>query len=144
MRLNDLSSAPGARRARKRIGRGEGSGVGKTGGRGQKGQSSRTGAHSTVGFEGGQMPLQRRLPKFGFTSRKSRFAEEVRLGDLVRVEGDLISLETLRAAKLIHGQVRRVKLILAGSIDRAVTVKDVIPTSGAKAAIEAAGGSVDA
>ncbi|NKC12277.1 MAG: 50S ribosomal protein L15 [Gammaproteobacteria bacterium] len=146
MQLNDLRSAPGARRSRKRVGRGEGSGIGKTAGRGQKGQSSRTGAHSTVGFEGGQMPLQRRLPKFGFKSRRSRYADEVRLGDLTRVAGDVINIETLQAAKLVHAQARRVKIILCGGIERAVTVQivqGVIPTKGARTAIEAAGGTVE-
>ena len=144
MRLNDLRSAPGARRSRKRIGRGEGSGIGKTGGRGQKGAKSRSGATSTVGFEGGQMPLQRRLPKYGFKSRVSRFADEVRLGDLARVEGDVVDLTSLKAAGLVHAQARRVKVILKGELSRAVTVKGVIPTKGARAAIEAAGGTVEA
>lgn len=143
MRLNDLRSAPGSRPARKRVGRGEGSGLGKTSGRGQKGQSSRTGAHSVIGFEGGQMPLQRRLPKFGFKSRRSRFADEVRLSDLVRIEGDVVDMASLKAAKLVHAQARRVKIVLKGEIARPVTVRGVIPTRGARAAIEAAGGSVE-
>jgi large subunit ribosomal protein L15 len=144
MRLNDIRSTPGARRDRKRVGRGEGSGIGKTAGRGQKGAKSRSGSSSTVGFEGGQMPLQRRLPKFGFKSRRSRFVDEVRLGDLTRVAGDVIDLDTLKAAGLVHSQARRVKIIVNGEMARAMTVKGVFPTKGARAAIEAAGGSIEA
>mgnify|MGYP003960182729 CR=1 FL=1 len=143
MRLNELKPAEGSRRSRKRVGRGEGSGIGKTAGRGQKGAKSRSGSTSTVGFEGGQMPLQRRLPKFGFKSRKSRFSDEVRVADIGRVEGDVVDLTSLKAAGLVHSQARRVKIILSGELSRAVTVKDAIPTRGAKAAIEAAGGSVE-
>ena len=143
MRLNDLRSSPGARRSRKRVGRGEGSGIGKTAGRGQKGAKSRSGATSTIGFEGGQMPLQRRLPKFGFKSRRSRFADEVRLGDLARLEGDVVDLDSLKAAGLVHSQARRVKIILNGELTRAMTVKGVFPTSGARSAIEAAGGTCE-
>lgn len=144
MRLNDLRSAPGSRPTRKRVGRGEGSGIGKTAGRGQKGAKSRSGASSTIGFEGGQMPLQRRLPKFGFTSRRSRFADEVRLGDLGRVEGDVIDLTTLKAAGLVKSQARRVKIILNGEMARAMTIRGVFPTRGAREAIEAAGGTIEA
>ncbi len=144
MRLNDLSPSPGSRPTRKRVGRGEGSGIGKTAGRGQKGAKSRSGASSTIGFEGGQMPLQRRLPKFGFKSRRGRFADEVRLGDLGRIEGDVVDLTTLKAAGLVHTQARRVKIILNGEMARAMTIKGVFPTRGAREAIEAAGGTIEA
>ena len=143
MHLNTLSPAPGSTKAAKRVGRGIGSGSGKTSGSGHKGQKSRSGGTVRPGFEGGQMPLQRRLPKFGFKSRKSRFSDEVRVADIGRVEGDVVDLTSLKAAGLVHSQARRVKIILSGELSRAVTVKDAIPTRGAKAAIEAAGGSVE-
>ena len=143
MRLNDLKPAAGSKSARKRVGRGIGSGLGKTAGRGHKGQKARAGGFHKVGFEGGQMPLQRRLPKVGFRSRKARLVDEIRLGELARLDGDVVSLESLRAVGLIDRAVRQVKLVKSGSIERAVTVRGVGVTAGARAAIEAAGGSVE-
>ncbi|MEM7253663.1 MAG: 50S ribosomal protein L15 [Pseudomonadota bacterium] len=143
MRLNDLRSAPGSRRAGKRVGRGAGSGLGKTGGRGQKGQKSRAGGKVPAGFEGGQMPLQRRLPKFGFKSRKSRFRDEVRLDQLGQLEGDTVDLLSLKAAKLIGQRAQIVKLIATGGVDKAYTVRGIGVTAGARTAIEAAGGRVE-
>lgn len=144
MRLNTLSSAAGARKCAKRIGRGIGSGLGKTGGRGHKGQKSRSGGFHKVGFEGGQMPLQRRLPKVGFSSRVGRFVEEVRLHELAAIEGDVADLVSLKAANVIRQQTKRVKVIASGTIEKAVTVRGLGVTKGAKAAIEAAGGKVEA
>ena len=144
MRLNSLKPAPGAKRDAKRVGRGIGSGVGKTAGRGHKGLKSRSGGTVKAGFEGGQMPLQKRLPKYGFTSRIGRTTAEVRLLELNRVEGDVVDLETLKAADLIKDDVKRVRVFLSGEIARAVNVRGVTVTKGAKAAIEAAGGSVEA
>ena len=144
MHLNDLHPAEGARKAGKRLCRGAGSGVGKTGGRGHKGQRSRSGGHSVVGFEGGQMPLQRRLPKFGFTSRKSRFNGEVRVGDLGMIDAEVIDLGVLKAAKIVTKRVKRAKIIAGGKLDKAVLVKGISVTPGARAAIEAAGGKVEA
>ncbi len=144
MHLNELHPGAGARKAGKRVGRGAGSGVGKTGGRGHKGQRSRSGGHSVVGFEGGQMPLQRRLPKFGFPSRKARFSGEVRVGDLGMLNADTIDMEVLKAARIVAKRVKRAKIIAAGTLDKAVVVKGVSVTPGARAAIEAAGGKVEA
>ena len=144
MRLNDLSPADGAKAVGKRVGRGIGSGLGKTGGRGHKGQKSRTGGGVKPGFEGGQMPLQRRLPKFGFSSRKARVSAEIRLHELARVEGDTIDLAALRAADLINGRIQFVKVINSGELNKAVTVKGLAVTEGARKAIEAAGGKVEA
>jgi large subunit ribosomal protein L15 len=143
MRLNDLRPSVGARRPRKRVGRGESSGMGKTCGRGQKGQKSRSGSPSFIGFEGGQMPIQRRLPKFGFKSRVGRTRNEVRLSDLAGLDVDTIDLAVLKTAKLVEKQTRRVKVILSGEISKAVTIKGLVPTKGARAAIEAAGGCVE-
>jgi large subunit ribosomal protein L15 len=143
MRLNELQPGAGARRASKRLGRGIGSGLGKTGGRGHKGQKSRSGGFHKVGFEGGQMPLQRRLPKVGFRARKARRVDEIRLGELKRVDGDVVELASLRAAGLIAAGIERVKIIASGSVDRAFTVRGVAVTRGARAALEAAGGSVE-
>jgi large subunit ribosomal protein L15 len=143
MRLNDIKPAEGSKTDRKRVGRGIGSGLGKTGGRGHKGQKSRSGGFHKVGFEGGQMPLQRRLPKVGFRSRKARISDEIRLGELSRIEGDEVTLDSLLAAGLIDRQIKQVKLIKSGSIDRAVKVRGIATTAGAKSAIEAAGGSVE-
>lgn len=143
MNLNSLSPAEGAKKSPKRVGRGIGSTLGKTGGRGHKGQKSRSGGFHKVGFEGGQMPLKQRLPKFGFTSRKSLVTAEVRLGELAKVEGDTIDLMTLRQAGVINNGIKFVKIMLSGSIDRAVTVCGVGVTKGAKKAIEAAGGKVE-
>ncbi len=144
MRLNNLTPAAGSRKSAKRVGRGIGSGLGKTGGRGHKGQKSRSGGFHKVGFEGGQMPLQRRLPKVGFTSRVSRFVEEVRLHELAAVEGEVADLVALKAANVIRQETKRVKVIASGTIDKAVTVRGLGVTKGAKAAIEAAGGKVEA
>ncbi len=142
MRLNTIKRAPGAKRPAKRLARGLGSGHGKTASHGHKGLKSRSGGSVSPGFEGGQMPLQRRLPKVGFTSRKARKADEVRLHELARVEGDTIDFDALRKAGLIRGDVARVKVIGTGAIDRAVTLRGIAATSGARKAIEAAGGSV--
>ncbi|WP_462328528.1 50S ribosomal protein L15 [Thiohalocapsa halophila] len=143
MELNDLHPAPGSRPARKRVGRGIGSGLGKTGGRGHKGQKARSGGFHKLGFEGGQMPLQRRLPKVGFRSRTASERDEIRLGELGRVAGDEVTLESLRAAGLISRTVKRVKIIQSGEVKRAVTVRGLATTAGARAAIEAAGGAVE-
>lgn len=144
MRLNTLAPAQGAKKSSKRVGRGIGSGLGKTCGRGHKGQKSRSGGFHKVGFEGGQMPLQRRLPKIGFTSRISRYVEEVRLHELSKVEGDTVDLVALKAANIIKQQTKRVKVIASGTIDKALTVQGLGVTKGAQAAIEAAGGKVEA
>lgn len=143
MRLNTLAPAKGAKTAAKRVGRGIGSGLGKTCGRGHKGQHSRSGGFHKVGFEGGQMPLQRRLPKVGFTSRKSLYRAEIRLHELAQVESGVVDLESLKAANLIAKNVKYVKVIDSGEISKAVTVKGLGATKGAKAAIEAAGGKVE-
>jgi large subunit ribosomal protein L15 len=142
MRLNTLRPADGSKTDRKRVGRGIGSGLGKTAGRGHKGQKSRSGGFHKTGFEGGQMPLQRRLPKIGFRSRKARESDEIRLNELAQVEGAEVTLESLRSAGLIDRMVRQVKVIKSGEIDRAVTLRGIGVTAGARAAIEAAGGSV--
>ena len=144
MFLNDLSPAPGSRPTKKRVGRGIGSGLGKTGGRGHKGLKSRSGGSVKPGFEGGQMPIQRRLPKFGFTSRKSFVRDEIRLSELNKIAGDEVSIASLRAAWLIATHITDVKIILAGEVSRAFTVKGVRITKGAQAAVEAAGGKVEA
>jgi large subunit ribosomal protein L15 len=143
MRLNTLSPAPGAKTDKKRCGRGIGSGIGKTGGRGHKGQKSRSGGSVKPGFEGGQMPLQRRLPKFGFTSRKSLVTDEVTLSEIAKVEGEVVSLETLKAAGLVKKDMQFVKVVKSGEISRAVTVAGLRVTKGALEAIEAAGGKVE-
>ena len=121
---------------------GKRSGLGKTGGRGHKGQKSRTGGYHKVGFEGGQMPLQRRLPKLGFTSKIAASTAEVRLNELLRVEGDIIDLAALKAANVVTKDVKRAKIICSGKIEKAVTIKGVGITKGARVAIEAAGGKV--
>lgn len=144
MRLNSLSPAEGARKERNRVGRGSSSGNGKTAGRGHKGQKSRSGGFHKVGFEGGQMPLQRRVPKVGFSSRKGRVTAEIRLSELGKIEGDVVSLESLKAAGLIRSGIRDVKVIVSGSVTRAVTLEGIRATAGAKAAIEQAGGRVEA
>lgn len=143
MRLNTLSPAEGSKQPRKRVGRGIGSGLGKTGGRGHKGQKSRSGGGVRRGFEGGQMPLYRRLPKFGFTSRKSLFTAEVRLSELAKIEGDVVDLFTLKAANIIKIDIKFAKVILSGELARAVTVRGLRVTKGARAAIEAAGGKIE-
>jgi large subunit ribosomal protein L15 len=143
MRLNSIKPAAGAKSSAKRVGRGIGSGLGKTCGRGHKGQKSRTGGYHKVGFEGGQMPLQRRLPKVGFRSRKAKYVAEVRLDELKKVTADVIDLQALKDADVISGTIRRVKIILSGAIDKAVNVKGMGVTKGARAAIEAAGGKIE-
>ena len=142
MRLNTLRPAPGSRRAAKRVGRGIGSGVGKTAGRGHKGQKSRSGGTVAPGFEGGQMPLQKRLPKYGFTSRSARTTAQVRLGELNKVTGNVIDLQALKDADVIRDDVRRVRVFLSGELGRAVTLKGIAASKGAREAIERAGGSV--
>lgn len=143
MRLNTLSPAPGSKKAAKRVGRGIGSGTGKTAGRGHKGQKSRSGGKVAPGFEGGQMPLQKRLPKYGFTSRISRTTAQVRLGELAKVTGDVVDLQALKDADVIRDDVQRVRVFLSGDLSRALTVKGVAVTKGAQAAIEQAGGTVE-
>jgi large subunit ribosomal protein L15 len=143
MQLNDLRSAPGARREKRRLGRGIGSGLGKTGGRGHKGQTSRSGGSIAPGFEGGQQPLHRRLPKFGFVSLKAMDRAEIRTSELNKVEGDIVTLQTLKDANLINQNVQRVKVMLSGEVTRAVTLKGIAATKGARAAIEAAGGKFE-
>lgn len=142
MHLNTLSPAPGSTKARRRVGRGIGSGLGKTCGGGHKGQKSRSGGTVRPGFEGGQMPLQRRLPKFGFTSRIGRITAEVRTSELACITAEVIDLAALREAGLITSVIRRVKVMLSGDVSKPLTVKGLGVTAGARAAIEAAGGKV--
>jgi large subunit ribosomal protein L15 len=143
MRLNSLSPTPGARKAAKRVGRGIGSGTGKTGGRGHKGQKSRSGGSVRPGFEGGQMPLQKRLPKYGFTSRISRTTAQVRLSELNAVEGDVVDLDALKNADLIKENVMRARVFLSGELNKAVTLKGLVVTKGAREAVEKSGGKVE-
>lgn len=143
MNLNTLKFSPGSRPKRKRVGRGIGSGLGKTAGRGHKGQHSRTGGYHKVGFEGGQMPLQRRLPKVGFRSRKARNTAEVRLHELEIVEDEVIDIDALKNAKLIPFNSKKAKVVLSGKIEKAVKTKGLIYTSGARKAVEEAGGSIE-
>lgn len=143
MRLNTLSPAPGRIREKKRVGRGIGSGLGKTAGRGHKGLKSRSGGSVKPGFEGGQMPLQKRLPKYGFTSRISLVTAQVRLSELNLVDGDVIDLETLKQADVLNANIKRAKIFASGELKKAVTVKGLSVTKGAKAAIEAAGGKIE-
>ncbi|MGD8429444.1 MAG: 50S ribosomal protein L15 [Ectothiorhodospiraceae bacterium] len=143
MRLNALKPAEGSRPDANRVGRGTSSGNGKTAGRGHKGQKSRSGGFHKVGFEGGQMPLQRRVPKFGFQSRKARFGAEVRLSELKYVEGDKVDLLALKAAGVVPRQARTAKIIASGEVGKAYAVSGVAVTAGARAAIEKAGGKVE-
>lgn len=143
MRLNTIKSAPGTRKSGKRVGRGIGCGTGKTCGRGHKGQHSRSGGFHKVGFEGGQMPLQRRLPKRGFASRTAEDHAEIRLHELTKVEGDVVDLLSLKTARIISHNIKRAKVIASGAIDKAVTVRGLGVTKGARAAIEAAGGKIE-
>jgi large subunit ribosomal protein L15 len=143
MRLNTLSPAPGSKKDAKRVGRGIGSGTGKTAGRGHKGQKSRSGGGIRPGFEGGQMPLQKRLPKYGFTSRMARTTAQVRLGELNAVAGEVIDLEALKNADLVKQDVTRARVFLSGELKGAVTVKGLAVTKGAREAIEAAGGKIE-
>jgi large subunit ribosomal protein L15 len=144
MRLNTIKPAAGAKTKRTRLGRGIGSGLGKTAGRGHKGQHARAGGYHKVGFEGGQMPLQRRLPKFGFKSMMARETAEVRLGDLARVKDAVIDIKALQAAGLVDATAKRVRVFLRGELAKAVSVKGLILTRGARAAIEKAGGKIEA
>ena len=143
MRLNDLKPASGSKKAAKRRGRGIAAGQGKTGGRGVKGQKSRSGGYHKTGFEGGQMPLQRRLPKIGFRSRTPGATAQVRLHELKRFAGDTVNLEALKAAHIVPKQAKAAKVIASGSIDVEVKLEGIGVTPGAKKAIEAAGGSVN-
>jgi large subunit ribosomal protein L15 len=142
MELNTIKPAGGAKHAKRRVGRGIGSGLGKTAGRGHKGQKSRSGGYHKVGFEGGQMPLQRRLPKRGFKSTTLKYNAEVTLTDLQRLDATEVDLLTLKAAGLVGELARIVKVIKTGELGKAITLKGIGATAGAKAAIEAAGGSV--
>ncbi|MGH8179056.1 MAG: 50S ribosomal protein L15 [Steroidobacter sp.] len=144
MKLNTISPAPGSKKIRLRVGRGASAGQGKTCGRGVKGQRARKGGYHKVGFEGGQMPLQRRLPKSGFRSKVAPTVAEVRLSELAKVTGDLIDLASLKAANLAHELALRARIVASGEISRAVTVKGVHVTKGARTAIEAAGGKIEA
>ncbi len=143
MRLNTLSPAPGRTHASKRVGRGIGSGLGKTCGRGHKGQKSRSGGSVKPGFEGGQMPLQKRLPKYGFSSRISRVSAQIRLSELNLIGGDVANLEALRAAGLISNGITRAKIFLSGELSKSIVIQGLGITQGAKAAVEAAGGKVE-
>jgi len=142
MQLNSIKPAEGAKKARRRVGRGIGSGLGKTAGRGHKGQKSRSGGYHKVGFEGGQMPLQRRLPKRGFKSTTQKYNAEVSLADLQRLGAAEVDLLTLKQAKLVGEIIKNVKIIKSGELTLKIAVTGVLATAGAKAAIEAAGGSV--
>lgn len=142
MQLNSLSPAPGSKSSRKRVGRGIGSGLGKTSGSGHKGQKARSGGTVKPGFEGGQMPLQRRVPKFGFASRVGRQTAEVRTAELNGVDAEVVDLQALRKAGVVHSGIRRVKVMLSGKIEKAVTVQGLRVSRGAREAIEAAGGKV--
>lgn len=143
MRLNTIQPAEGSRKDARRVGRGIGSGFGKTCGRGHKGQKSRSGGFHKVGFEGGQMPLQRRLPKVGFTSRKGMRSAQVRLSELASIEAEVIDLEALKAAGVIAANSLQAKVFASGEINKAVTLKGISVSAGAKTAIESAGGKVE-
>ena len=143
MYLNDLSPAEGSKKNAKRVGRGIGCGNGKTCGRGHKGQKSRSGGFSKVGFEGGQMPLQRRLPKVGFASRSAKLSAEVRLHELAGIEADVIDLQALIAADIVPAITQKAKVIASGELDKAVQLKGIAVTPGARKAIEAAGGKIE-
>ncbi len=143
MRLNTLSPVPGSRKGAKRVGRGIGSGTGKTCGRGNNGQKSRSGGSVRPGFEGGQMPMQKRLPKYGFTSRIARTTARIRLAELNRVDAEIIDLAALKAADLVREDVLRARVFLSGELIRSVTVKGLAVTKGARQAIEQAGGKIE-
>lgn len=144
MRLNSISPAPGSKKTRLRVGRGASAGQGKTCGRGVKGQRARKGGYHKVGFEGGQMPLQRRLPKTGFRSAIARTVAEVRVSELAKVSGAVIDLDSLKQANVVPANALRARIVSSGEIKKAVTVKGIHVTKGARAAIEGAGGSVEA
>lgn len=143
MRLNSIKPSAGAKTKGKRVGRGIGSGMGKTAGRGHKGQKSRAGGYHKVGFEGGQMPLQRRLPKTGFNSHLARITAEIRLSQLNKLDTDVIDINALRAANLIAKNIKRAKVIATGEINKAITLKGIRVSKGARSAIEAAGGKIE-
>jgi large subunit ribosomal protein L15 len=143
MRLNTISPAPGSKSPAKRVGRGIGSGLGKTGGRGHKGLKARSGGTVAPGFEGGQQPLHRRLPKFGFSSRVGRYVSEVRLNELALVGTDLVDLDALKNANLVRRNTKVAKVILSGELTKAITVQGLKVTKGAREAITAAGGKVE-
>jgi large subunit ribosomal protein L15 len=143
MHLNTLQPAPGSKKNAKRVGRGIGSGLGKTSGRGHKGQKSRSGGFHKVGFEGGQMPIQRRLPKVGFNSRTAKYSAEVRLDELAKIDTDVIDLAALIKANVIPAFSMKAKIIASGEISRAVQLKGIKVTPGARTAIEAAGGKIE-
>tara|TARA_S200000501_G_scaffold372034_2_gene416280 strand:- start:8613 stop:9059 length:447 start_codon:yes stop_codon:yes gene_type:complete len=143
MRLNNIKPADGHKNRAKRVGRGIASGLGKTCGRGHKGQKSRSGGSVRPGFEGGQMPLQKRLPKYGFTSRIGRVSDQIRVGELANIESEVIDLAAIKAAGLVNSNILQVKVFLQGEINKAVTVKGLRVSAGARAAIEAAGGKVE-
>ena len=144
MKLNTLSPAPGSKKPRLRVGRGASAGQGKTCGRGVKGQRARKGGYHKVGFEGGQMPLQRRLPKTGFRSKIAPITAEVRLSELAKVTAEVVDLDSLKQANVVPATALRARIVSSGEIGKAVTVKGVHVTKGARAAIEAAGGRIDA
>ena len=143
MQLNTLQPAPGSKKNAKRVGRGIGCGTGKTCGRGHKGQKSRSGGFSKVGFEGGQMPLQRRLPKVGFASRSVKLSAEVRLYELTKIDADVIDLDALIKADIVPAMTKKAKVIASGEISKAVNLKGIKVTPGARKAIEAAGGKIE-
>ena len=143
MRLNELSPSKGAKKVGKRLGRGHSAGQGKTSGRGQKGQHARSGGYHKVGFEGGQMPLQRRLPKVGFNSHMAKYSAELRLHELAIPTADVIDIAVLKELRLVPAQTSKVKVILSGEIEKAVKLKGIAVTKGARAAIEKAGGSIE-
>ena len=142
LRLNTLSPAPGRKHSAKRVGRGIGSGLGKTAGRGHKGQKSRSGGRVRPGFEGGQMPMQKRLPKYGFTSRIARVTAQIRTAELAKVNAEVIDLDALKRADLVGTHIERAKVFLSGDVAKAVTIKGLGVTKGARQAIEKAGGTV--
>ena len=144
MHLNTLKPAEGSKPSAKRVGRGIGSGLGKTCGRGHKGQKARSGGMPKVGFEGGQMPLYRRLPKVGFRSRKAKYSAEVRLNEIASLDAEVVDLLALKAANVIRNDVKSVKVILSGEINKAVTIRGLGVTKGARTAIETAGGKIEA
>ncbi len=142
MRLNTIKSKAGTKTVAKRVGRGIGSGLGKTAGRGHKGQKARAGGYHKVGFEGGQMPMQRRLPKFGFNSKIAEVTAEVRLSELAKINVEVIDLAALKTANVVAKNIKRAKIFLSGKVEKKVTIKGIGVTKGARAAIEAAGGKV--
>lgn len=141
--LNDLSPAIGSKASRKRVGRGIGSGLGKTSGRGHKGQKARSGGYHKINFEGGQMPIQRRLPKLGFRSRCGKFVDQITLTELAKVESDVIDMEALRSAGLINKSIQRVKVILSGELEKPVKLKGLSVTKGAEKLIQELGGTIE-